>query len=267
MLNRPVNQAAGLLSIAEHQHTLRLMAMSSHGDEPCELPLLWRLCSSIAGFGYSVIVLDETTHESATNPGLAQMMEYGTTQSSNDFTGSEWVVVPSAIGLQSLCAAANRVGNALPPLGHLFPHASVVLIYGGVTCLTALLSGTSIKPLLVVTQERASLINSYRALKQLLLHGKLEPTIVSLVTNAQPHVTNFARGSVATSLSECARTFLGYEVNALQIEAPSDDDRPCAKLQRLALTMLENAVTLGSNTLNLVHLPGFNNAGLIARRH
>jgi hypothetical protein len=242
MLERPAHQAAGLLTLAR-SHAPKLMAMVSHGDEQSELPLLWRLCSSLVDFGYAVTVLDATTRESENNPGLEQLLEYTYWPGETHHETPEWTVMPAAMGLQSLCAMPERRAQSLQLIGRLFPHEGAVVLYGKTDLLVPLLAQSGIKPLLAVAPAKSSLITSYRALKHLLLRGRLEPTIVNLV---HKHSTTAAAGigSVAASLSDCARNFLGYEVNALNIAAMGEDDKPSADLQHLALRMVEGAIPL-----------------------
>jgi len=54
---------------------------------------------------------------------------------------------------------------------------------------------------------------------------------------------------MATSLSECAKNFLGYDVKAINIAAPADEEPPCRKIQGLALRLLENAMPLRTGFL------------------
>ncbi len=242
MLDRPTNQAAGLLELATPQAP-KLMAVVSHGDEQSELPVLWRLCSSLVDFGYSVTVLDATTAESDTNPGLEQLLEYAYWRGSENPDAPAWNVIPAALGLQSLCAQPNRKAHSLQHLGRLFFHEGVVVLYGKAEWLTPLLAHSGIRPLLAVAPVKSSLLTSYLALKRLLLKGGLAPTIVNMVQEQQ-RATGQQMSTVANNLSECARNFLGFEVNALDITTPDDDDRPCVDIQRLALRMLESALPL-----------------------
>lgn len=242
MLDRPANQAAGLLELASPQSP-RLMAMVSHGDEQSELPLLWRLCSSLVEFGYAVTVLDATTRETENNPGLEQLLEYAYWRGTDSLDAPEWTVMPAGMGLQSLAAMPERKEQSLQHLGRLFQNEGAVILYGKAELLVPLLSDSSLRPLLAVAPMKASLLTSYLALKQLLLKGRLEPTIVNLVREHNA-ATATRIGTVAASLSDCARNFLGYEVNALNIAATSDEDRPCVGIQRLALRMLESAIPL-----------------------
>lgn len=242
MLDRPSNQAAGLLELAIPQAP-KLMAVVSHGDEQSELPVLWRLCSSLVDFGYAVTVLDATICESDANPGLEQLLVYAYWHGSEHPDAPAWNVIPAGLGLQSLNAMPTRRAQSLQHLGRLFFHEGVVIVYGKAEWLTPLLANSGIKPLLAVAPVKRSLLTSYLALKRLLLKGGLEPTIVNMI-EGRHRASNQQMGTVAHNLSDCARNFLGFEVNALDITRPDDDDRPCADIQRLALRMLESALPL-----------------------
>jgi hypothetical protein len=242
MLERFTNQAAGLSALAQPQGP-RLMAMVNHGDEALELPLLWRLCSAMMDYGYAVTILDATTCESQANPGLAQLLEYDAWHSSANADSAEWKIIPAAFGLQNLGLMPERKAQSLHLLGQLFQHEGVLIIYGKAQWLVPLLSNSGIKPLLAVAPIKSSLLGSYVALKHLLLNGRLAPTIVNLVQST-PAKSKVKVRAVATTLSECAKNFLGYEVNALTISASFDDGGPCADMQNLALRMLEDAILL-----------------------
>lgn len=265
MLDRPSNQAAGLLELAIPQSP-KLMAMVSHGDEKFELPLLWRLCSSLADFGYTVTVLDATTCESESNPGLEHLLEYAYWSGNERMEDPAWTIIPSAIGLQSLCAMPERRAQSLHHLGRLFQHDGAIILYGKADWLVPLLSDSELRPLLALAPAKSSLLTSYIALKHLLLKGGLNPTVVNLVSeHPVPHASQV--GTVGASLSDCAKNFLGYQVNALNIAVPSDDDRPCADIQHLALRMLESAMTLSPDFSGLSSRAPIHGTSHIARSH
>ncbi len=219
------------------------MAMVNHGDDAFELALLWRLCSAMVGFGYAVTVLDGTTSETETNPGLEQLLEYEFWQTHDHSQAPDWTVIPSAYGLQSLCAMQERRAESLKHLGQLFSHEGVVIFYGNAQWLAPFLSGSGVKPLLAVTPMKSSLLSSYVALKHLLLNGRLEPTIANLEHGLAASESPKGRG-IATTLSECAKNFLGFDVNALNIAPPDENDRPSSDIEHLALRMLEDSVAV-----------------------
>ena len=213
------------------------MAMVSHGDERVELPLLWQLCMALSEFGYAVTVLDATACETDTNPGLEHMLNSSNWRASSD--DPFWTVVPSALGLQTLCACALGQKATLGRLGQVMPRDGVVILYCNAEWLTTLIGNSHASPLLAVSSMKTSLMTSYLALKRLLKKGDLEPTVVNLVPE---------RGAGAISLGECAKNFLGYDVKPIKIVARSDDTPAGDDLQRLALRLLESAIPLASRS-------------------
>lgn len=243
MLDHPINQAAGLLDLAVVPSP-KLIAMVNHGDEQVELPLLLQLCSALVEFGHPVTVLDGTVLETPDNPGLAQLFDYSMAPPSTSDAPS-WTVLPARLGLQTLTSGGANGMQSLADTGGLFPHESVVIVYSTAQTLAPLLHGSPVRPVLAVSAAKTSLLTSYLALKRLLLKGALEPTIVNVVDNAEagkPASVN----RMPTSLQDCAKYFLNYQVNALNIQVPTTDARPSASIGRLVLGLLENAMALHS---------------------
>ena len=242
MLDHPINQAAGLLDLAVVPAP-KLIAMVSHGDEQVELPLLLQLCNALVGFGHPVTVLDGTVLETPDNPGLAQLFDYSMTPPPASDAPS-WSVVPARLGLQTLISGTTSM-HSLVNAGGLFPHDSVVIVYSTAQTLAQLLHGSSVRPVLAVSTAKASLLTSYLALKRLLIKGALEPTIVNVMDNTRTQ-TPVSENRMPTSLNDCAKYFLNYQVNALNITAHTTDERPSASIGRLVLGLLENAMALNS---------------------
>lgn len=239
MLERPPNQAAGLMDFAIPQ-TPRLTAMVSHGDEQAELPLLLRVCAALVGFGYTVTVLDGSVLETQENPGLEQLLNFTFSEPNHgDVPG--WSILPAGLGLQSLSAGQRYGGPRIADCGSFFAHESIVIAYANAHCLAPLLAGSQVRPLLAMSAAKTSLLTTYLALKRLLLKAKVEPTIVNMVDTSRPKKANIAS---PTSLSDCAKYFLNYEVNPLHITAPVGDEQPSASIERLSLALLENAMPL-----------------------
>jgi len=219
----------------------KLMAMVAHGDEQAELPLLLRMCAALVGFGYPVTVLDGTVRESTDNPGLEQLLDYSHAPAPLSDAPS-WTVIPAAWGLQTLGSRQAVQSHSLADTGWMFPHESVIIVYGTAQTLVPLLKGSTVRPVLTVSTAKASLLTSYLALKRLLLKGRLEPTIVNVLP-AQ-HIVSSPAQTASNGLRDYAKYFLDYEVNAFTIPAPGVDDRPSASTERLALGLLENAMPL-----------------------
>ena len=85
------------------------------------------------------------------------------------------------------------------------------------TALTPLIKGSQIRPLLAMSAAKTSLLTTYLALKRLLLKAKVEPTIVNMVDPSKPAQ---AHSTTPTSLSDCAKYFLNYDVFPIHITAP-----------------------------------------------
>lgn len=242
MLESWVNQAAGLQGIAL-QATPRVMAMASHGQQQGELPLLWRLCSTLADLGHPVTVLDANAVESADNPGLLQRLAGEPWGSEDHNEPGAWSVIPSALGLQQLAGQAHRHTRPLDPLGHVLPNYGVVVIYARAEVLTQLLPGSSIEPLLTVSPVKMSSVTAYQALKQMLLEAGLRPTAANIaVTSGAGRALNTQQP--VHHLQECAMAFLGYRLDALTIQAQQSEDQVNDDIHRLAMRLLENAMPL-----------------------
>lgn len=259
------NQARGLLGLTGSTGP-QLTAMVSHGDDKSELPLLWQLCSSMVDLGYTVTVLDGTKTETDNNPGLMQLLDFRFGAGIDEAEGPGWNIVPAAQGLQSLLELSSKPGLELQRLGDIFAAGSVVVLYTGVAQLVKLLAGSTVRPLLTVSTDKNALVTSYLALKRLLLRGGLEPTILNMMQGPRSGRPGMP-GNVANNLSECARNFLGYELNAIPINAPLDTPEVSAQMRRLALRLLENALPLERSSMaRSVHAYRAS-TGLISRSH
>lgn len=246
MLDHFTNQASGLIGLG-CQPGPRLVAMVSHGDEHAELPLLWQLCLSLVNFGYSVTVLDATTTESDTNPGLEQLLENALWDDGSPCDTPAWTVLPCAKGIQTLLEGPGASSQNLYQLGRLLPAEGIVVLYCKVEWMVALIGDWHVEPLLAVSPIKTSLLTSYIALKRLLITGKLRPTIVNMLQEPNLFLSAL-QPPVSAGLSECAKRFLGHELKTLDIAAQHTDAAPCEEIQRLALRLLESAVPLGAKS-------------------
>jgi hypothetical protein len=258
MLDGAFTQAAGLMGLAP-QEGPRMMSLVSHGDERAELPLLWQLCWALSDSGYTVTVLDATTMETDEKPGLNHLLDHRCWQPSDNPYAPSWTIIPSAHGIHSL---AHQELYRLETLGELFSHEGIVVLYGKAELLVPLLSGTGASPLLALTASKASLLTSYLALKRLLVHGRMAPTVVNVMQNGEGSIEAASRA--AMSLGDCAKHFLDYEVHALNIANPAEEERCNETMRRLALRMLETAVPL---TPTAPRAPHFVNHGTFAGAH
>jgi len=237
MLDPFVNQAAGLQALAL-QRWPRLVTLVSHGRQSGELPLLWGLCSRWVDMGLSVLVLDGHAQESAANPGLAQQMDNRLQHSPDDNLAPSWQVLPASTGFRKLPVADTLV----PVLAHLFTTHDMILIYADAPTLTRLLAGQSIAPQIVLAPAPTEALSAYAALKQL-LQARLHPQVVSLVPQPLAQAGSLPTAS-ARQLTQCARSFMGYQFQPRTVVASNQPIDAHDDLQHLALELFENALSL-----------------------
>lgn len=242
MHDLPLNQAVGLLGLAAPE-TPQLLAVVAHGDARTEQPLLWQLSSALTELGYGVTVLDATMIESGKNPGLQQLLDYQFGHGRVQTDAPAWTVLPAAQGLQSLCALGARPAHSLQRLGQVLQTNGVIVLYSNVDSLITLLADSEIRPLLSISNEKSSLLTCYLALKRLLRNARLEPTILNMIESSQ------SKGAgMAHALGECARNFLGYEVNTIRIDPSQSESQVDAAMRHLAASLLESALALKNST-------------------
>lgn len=245
MLETGFHQGAGLQGLASHTAP-RLVAMASHGDRPSELPLLWDLCAAWTELGYPVVVLDATHNETPQQPGLQQLLapECRSEEPPREAADMAWPIYPAGLGLRQLFAGSDQTGYAQPmgQLEQLFQNYDVVLLYAPAALLAERLPGSGIAPLLTVSATGSSVLTAYQALKSLLINGRLQPTIVSMV-DASDQSSKACGQNLNKSLQDCARSFLGRQVNTLCVDMHPASDPALRDVNRLALRLLESAVT------------------------
>lgn len=266
MLDRPLNQAAGLLDLTPDANT-RLVALVSHGDAVAELPLLLRLCSALVSLGFAVTVLDGTVRESEDNPGLEQILDYSAPPAASS-EGASWSVIPALYGLQMLSTGLETSTDKLQDCGWLFPHDSVAIVYAPAAALVQLLGETSVRPVLAVSTGKSSLLTGYLALKRLLLKGKLSPMVVDFNENTQPGGRGPVAVPVGIGLQDYAKYFLNYDVTLFSVPATKPSGRADRRVEQLALGLLESALHLSHRWLPTQHnAKTVFQPGTMARRH
>jgi len=263
MRDMPLNQAVGLMGLGATQAP-QLLAVVSHGDPRTELPLLWQLSNALSQLGYGVTVLDANMAESARNPGLQQLLDYQFGHGAVEPDGPEWNVLPAALGIQALCALGTKPAHSLQRLAHTFQSNGVVVLYASVDALCKLLAHTDVRPLLSLSQEKNALMTTYLALKRLLRNAGLEPTILNMMGSGEE--SRKGPAGVAHALSECAKNFLGYAVQAVRIDPAQTEAQLDTDMRRLATRLLENALPLKSHALGAT---GFQPSGYreLSRSH
>lgn len=251
MLDMGITQGAGLQRMARPAEP-RVMALASHGSQQGELPLLWSLCATLGSIGYPVAVLDATSNESSSNPGLAQLLADAPWCTDQHEAPLPWSVIPAARGLEQLCVRARAGASPLAALGGLFERVGVLLIYARAELLTRLLPDSGIAPLLTVSGLKMSTLTAYQALKQLLLNARLRPTIATW-TQEPGSDSGQAGATPINHLQDCAMTFLDYRPDLLTVRALQPGQDSSDDLHRLALHLLEQALPLQRRPLEGSH--------------
>lgn len=263
MHDMPLNQAVGLVGLGAAESP-QLLAVVSHGDPRTELPLLWQLSTALSQLGYGVTVLDATIGESTHNPGLQQLLDYQFGHGPVAADGPEWNVLPAAQGIHTLCNLVAKPAQRLQRLGDVFQTNGVVVLYASVEPLSKLLARSELRPLLSISGEKNALMTTYLALKRLLRNARLEPTILNMMADGTEIQSGV--GGVAKALSECAKNFLDYSVQAIRIDPAQPEAQLDADMRRLAARLLENALPLRSQVPGHT---GFGNSGFreMSRSH
>jgi hypothetical protein len=245
MLETGFHQGAGLQGLAAHTAP-RLVAMASHGDRASELPLLWDLCAAWTELGYPVVVLDATHSETPQQPGLQQLLDpqCRTEELPREAADMAWPIHPAGLGLRQLFTGSDQTGyaQAMGQLEQLFQNYDVVLLYAPAALLAERLPDSGIAPLLTVSATGSSVLTAYQALKSLLINGRLQPTIVSMV-DASDHSSKACGENLNKSLQDCARSFLGRQVHTLCVDMHPASDPALRDVNRLALRLLESGTT------------------------
>lgn len=239
MLRYCAHQAEGLLALGDLQ-TARLLAVIQHGDEQAELPFLWRLCLALTQQGYSVTVLDATSAESAENPGLLQRLAQASTATPPP--AGAWTVLPSADGLSQLAVTSQAHQRGWHQLLRAFVGTGVLILYGHAEGVAHTLKGLDAPTLLPVSPVRSSLLTSYLALKRLLILGGHRPTIID-VQSPEADLEGAGVPAVSTSLVECAKNFLNFEVKVIPFADTDDDGEAAGNFNQFAMSLLETAAS------------------------
>lgn len=123
--------------------------------------------------------------------------------------GAEWLVMPGAVGLQSLLQTARAVG-ASPALSRLlapFAAGTVVLLYAPANTLSALLAGLDVQAIVPVLDMPQATIDAYASVKA--LHGAgLTPVLAPMASMVE--TSQAPLGQVVRSVRDCAERYLSY---------------------------------------------------------
>lgn len=242
MLERVMHQGASLLHHAPDTE-LRVVALAPVPDA-LGLETLWHMCAQLQRMGYPVVVLDGCSPESATRPGLAQVLEqdpWSQPPGHAWFTDTNaFAVLPAAQGLRHLLQSADP--SAPSGLTHLLPHFhayALAVIHAPVEWIAPLLQPHAGKPLVMVAPGTQGTQRAYQQIEHLATQAARSCQVCAVVRGPGESLpARSARAQIST-LQRCAADLLGRAPAGLVVNAENAQD-----LQRLALQMLENAGTI-----------------------
>lgn len=270
MLSTNLHQGSSL-----HSHTpeaqLQLIAVASDDTGGHTLETLWQVCSHLQRLGYPVIVLDGTAAESEEAPGLQDLLAHapwGDSAFALPGAGADaasLAVLPAAHGLHALAYHAAYLPQPVQALQPLFRQFALVVLYAPVATLASpLLAGSPIAPLLIMQPGKSGIVDSYKQLKHLALHGRLSGSVACVLHASTPALKEQV-GNQLHSLRQCAARHLGQPIATMAIDADNAHD-----MQRLALQLLESAGTINNAPVYVAppaHYPSTGNATPFFQSH
>jgi hypothetical protein len=242
MLDDWITQGIGLHRLAAPT-PLRIVTVASHGDKASELNLLWSLCTTWSGLGYSIAMLDATVSESPAQPGFEQLLD-GDYWDEDPQHGSAWSILSAARGLVRLHQQAADDKFPLHLVPNWFPQNDILVVYADTDTLVSFFPDSGMEPLLTMSPQKSAMLTAYQSVKHLLLNARLRPTIVSLVDSSTPTVNSAPLSAPTRKLQDCAQAFLGEQIPAMVVSTARERGRASPDLERLALLLLENSISL-----------------------
>lgn len=239
MLDAHLHQGAGLLGFMP-RNGLRVLAAASDERTPESLDMLWQACAALQRFGYPVMVLDGTTEETETAPGLLQLLSQPPwADAAHQFVPdvTSLAVLPAAIGLQQLARSAPPHLSPLQPLLPCFRAYAVLVVVAPAHVLASALQHTDITALVTMHPGAKAVVHSYQVLKQMALAAGTPCLVAALTPTGEPARQQAVDALRALQL--CAQRHLDTQVHTTVIRNGHAPDS-----QRLALQLLENAGTI-----------------------
>lgn len=248
MLNLGLHQGASLLSYTP-QSALRLLASVSQERAPRTVETLWQICASLQAMGYPVVVLDGSTRETKTSPGLSDLLHQAPWQDNNVLhlgqLASSLTVIPAALGFAHLAELSqSRTDCPLQGLLPYFRSYGLMVLHAPVELLVQLLPRSQTSPLVFMQEGASQVLASYQQCKQMALFTGLTCTVAALVRERTSSARRRAFEALRT-LQNCADRHLGGQLHTTTIHTGHAPD-----MQRLALQLLENAGVLEAGIEN-----------------
>ena len=214
------DQAAGLRGQGKRGGPV-LIPVASPTQPARAYELLCALAAHLTALGHPVVIVDGTATESnsgrineGSHLGLLRALQdpsvAGLGRPADD---ADWLVLPSALGLQALQQTARASGPAVALSRLLSPFASgvILLLFAPATTLTGVLEGLQARPLVPMLVQPQATIDAYSALKELCAAG-LSPVLMFQDTHDAVHQAPLQK-TIATVQATALR-HMGLAVDA-----------------------------------------------------
>ena len=219
MFEFSVDQATFPLRTAPNAEPALVMPVACTSRPGQAYEVLCALATQLNATGRDVVIIDGSAQEVGASHdrgghylGLVHALEDPSVSGLGaPGPASEWLVMPGAIGLQSLLQTARAAGPlvALSRLLAPFSAGTVVLLYAPAATLGALLAGLEVHAMVPVLDLPQATIDAYGSVK--LLHGAgLTPVLAPMVSAADG--TQAPLGQVVRTVRDCAERYLQYDV-------------------------------------------------------
>lgn len=210
------DQAAGLRAAPLPPPAVRVVPVSSLSQPAQAYELLCTLAAHLTALQETVVIVDGSATESSgrsPQPGahfglLHALQDPAIAGLEHAPHGSEWLVMPGALGLQALAQTAQLAGPevALSRLAAPFAPGVCVLVFAPAHLIAAVFGGLDARVLVPVLDQAQTTIDTYSALKSLHLGG-VAPVLA-------PLPDRLAQGSVplqqaVDTVVGCAQRHLG----------------------------------------------------------
>jgi hypothetical protein len=214
------DQAAGLRAAPLPLSGVRVVPVSSLSQPAQAFELLCTLAAHLAALQETVVIVDGSAREAngrrpqpGTHWGLLHVLQDPAIAGLEHAPqGTEWLVMPGALGLQALAHTAQLAGPdvALSRLAAPFSPGVCVLVFAPAQLLAAVFGGLDARALVPLLDQTQTTLDAYSALK--LLHlGGVSPVLV-------PLPDRLGQGSVplqqaVDTVVGCAQRHLGLTVD------------------------------------------------------
>jgi hypothetical protein len=175
------DQAAGLRAAPLPPPAVRVMPVSCLSQPAQAYELLCSLAAHLTALQETVVIVDGSAaetrdrhlHNSAHLGLLHALQDPAVAGLEHAPYGSEWLVMPGALGLQALAQTAQLAGPevALSRLAAPFAPGVCVLVFAPAQLLAAVFGGLDARAMVPVLGQTQTTLDAYSALKQLHLGG------------------------------------------------------------------------------------------------